>query len=226
MASLIPLVVAIFHHPTTPRPHSGLGEGGEEFLHALAATHGVQRDIQQAFGVLMGGAGLSAAEAYVALCELAEDAHGSLHDVPSSCSAAPGQREISSWRLLRQGIDSRANHRLSVCRCVHRVPPTPRGGPVSRSGDGHAPDHGSARWRWRMLCSATSAWALRTDPASIRAVAARTTRPLRSRITGSNQRSGTRKPSLRARDPCVRRGERHLRRSDTVSGLDTDHGNP
>lgn len=81
MAGLIARVVALFHHPATPRPPSGLGGGGEEFLQALAAMQGAQRDIQGALAVLTRGAGLSAADAYVALCELAEDAHGSLHDV-------------------------------------------------------------------------------------------------------------------------------------------------
>ncbi len=81
MASLIPLVVALFHDPPAAGPHPGLGDGDEEFLRVLAAAQGIQRDIQQAFGVLMGGAGLSAAEAYVALCELAEDSRTSLHDV-------------------------------------------------------------------------------------------------------------------------------------------------
>lgn len=55
-------------------------EGGEGLL-VIAGPQEAQRTIAQALDVLVLGAGLSMADAYDALCELAADAHGSLHDV-------------------------------------------------------------------------------------------------------------------------------------------------
>lgn len=83
MAAMIAPVVALYHDAWLRPAAQGLDGGGDALLQALVAALDVRRDIQQALGVLMESGRLSASDAYIILCQIAEDSSATLHELAS-----------------------------------------------------------------------------------------------------------------------------------------------